>query len=325
MKKKMICLVGLAFLSGAVVMGQNTNRARNEAEFGEGFYVRFGGGYSFGAGKTGQLDALNMPGCNYSEMDDDGDETFTQKRKAFSLGQGVDLMIGARYMFTPYIGIDLSFSTVFGSPAKATYKSSSIYRYESSGNISANIQRTSTEETLYKLGYSGFYLTPAVRLCVPVSGRFSLYSRIGVALPVYQSARYSTEETVSSTYRGHSDIFDDRNDYNQSSRSSSIRAARLDAYFRPGFNAVLGVDIAIGQHLGVYAEVEAMVQSFAVKRSTLVEYIEDGDNLLSSIDPEDRVHEYVRKIDQDTPGDPEISYNIPANSIGINIGIVYRF
>ncbi len=320
MKLKAILSIGIACSLWTSGICQNAAKTQKETTLGKGFYVRFGTGYSFGAGKSGELDALGMPGQNYSGENDEGDKTFTQKRKAFSLGQGADLMIAAGYMFTPYIGIDISFSTVFGSPAKAVYKNSSYSHYD--GGSALEVWKQNTEETIYKLGYTGFYLTPAIRLTVPMSGRFSLYSRIGIALPLYSAARYSVEENSYSYSRSEGTIID--NDIT-TSRNHSSRTSRLNAYFRPGFNAVLGVDIAIGKQLSVYAEVEAMVRSFAVKKATLIEYIDDGEDQLHRMDEEDRVTEYVRKIDQNTQGDPELSYNIPANSIGINIGIAYRF
>ena len=288
---KKIGLFCLCLFAGASGMAQGISESGKVAEIGKGFYVRFDVGYSFGAGKMAEyIDDLDMPG--YSS-ESDGDD-YEYKRKAISLGKGVDLMYAAGDMFNPYIGVDVSLSTVFGG-------SNRVKEIE-------HVSR-STSELEYRLAYGGLFLTPAIRLQVPVWEDFSLYSRIGIALPLVNTAKY-TESYTETAGRNSSD---------------AIAAYRLNAFFRPGFNAVLGVDYAINDHWSVCLEVEAMVQSFAVKKKTLVQYEEDGENLLPDVDNSDRIVEYKRKINQETVRGISMSYNLPASSVGINVGFVYRF
>lgn len=332
---KKLCLLGiLSSLLLAKGFCQDAVKSESVSEIGKGFYVRFHAGYSFGAGKMGGgIADLDMPGYNYTQSSrydnvEEDEESYEEKRKAISLGQGVDLMLGAGYMFNRYVGIDFSISSVFGSPVKVRHLETSTHHVDMSDNsiMPTESWSSSKDETVYKLGYTGLFLTPAVRLVAPVSDRFSLYSRIGVAIPLLSRARYTIERDESSSRRGwFEDYYGNRESLNESSHDDATTSYRLNSFFRLGFDAALGLDVTFGRHWSLYAEVEARVQSFAVKKKTMVEYVNDGRNLLPNVDEEDRVVEYVRKREDTGSDDQRLSYNIPASSIGINIGFVYRF
>jgi hypothetical protein len=323
----------------------------------EKFYLRLGGGYSFGAGKVSGAEdlfpAYDRSGTSTSTSSGSGNteaSSTTKTNAPYSLGKGIDIDLGFGYMINPYVGLELGVRSLVGlnNTVEQSDNSQSSTNYTNgsgSGQYGQNTKTVSSELETYKVAHSSVALVPALRITAPVSETFSLYSRVGVSLPLYSKATYTYEsaeksETTGYTINGGSR--EDRNDRTSSSRESSVE---LTPYFKLGFSAVLGAEIALGSHFGLFGEVNTLVTSFELKKAEVTKSTETSvnsngisittDRLLGREDWEkitEYQKEYTRKYNSnnDSSGssntpDQEVSFTLPASSIGVTVGLVFKF
>jgi opacity protein-like surface antigen len=256
------------------------------------FYVKLGGGYSFGAGKASNIEGL---GYDYSY---DG-TTRTTTEVPFSLGKGVNLDLGVGYMFNEYIGLELGARNLFGL-------SNEFKDNNSSGGY--------TDNTTTKVSYSSLALIPALKVVAPLGETFSLYSRIGISLPLTGKATRETSET--DNYGG--------------STTTRESEAEVTSYFKLGYAAAFGVNIALSQNFSLFGEISALAASFTTKEGTLTKYNVNGQDQLSGMDIHDKKTEYKKEYtsggsnDPNTP-DQDVAFTLPASSVGLTVGIQISF
>jgi hypothetical protein len=185
---------------------------------------------------------------------------------------------------------------------------------------------------------SSFSMTPAIKLVAPINDRFSVYSRIGVVVPILDKMVYEYEDRSSSYYS---------NKVNNSgsstySNSSEKKIMEFTSYFNLGYSAALGVNIALGKRFSVFGEVNAVSNSFEAKKSAITEWVETSSgssgtssnkNKLDGLKTYDKETEYLKDYtvdntnsttNKDTPR-KDVSFSLPASSIGMTIGLAYRF
>ena len=341
-------------ISAAGVNAQDT-------ESGNGFYLNFGGGYAFGAGTASGAGSNGLvPECNQTSSSnteyfksfdvvkvDEKSSANEKTNAAISLGKGVNFNFGVGYMFNAHVGVELNGDYLLGIGNTVEEKISTENYNDVVSNIGNNktrrvfSQSSSSSSKSYKLNRSSLSLTPAVKFVAPLGVKFSMFSRIGVLLPVsdnlsyeYSQSQYQSSRNEDTQYTGSA--------YNYSTQSSSSEQQKkeLTAYFKPGYFASIGLSYAFG-NVGIYGEVSSVTHSFEVKKGTITEWTTASnpssggstttDNL-KGLDTYDKVTEYQKEytVTQATTTDPnsprqDVSFSLPASSVGVKVGILFKF
>ena len=305
---KIFLAAAIAAAAGsAATAQQHRNRqsswgSRSSRDSEAKIYIRAGGGYSFGAGK-------GISGYNESE----DDYEITKTNVPASLGKGISYDLGVGYMLNPYMGFELGARGLIGlnTTTEMTYEME-----ESSGYVYHGTN---------KFAYSGFALVPALRVVAPVGETFSFYSRVGVSLPLFGKVTYSHEGNESHIPMTGGEL----EQYNSS------QAVEYTSYFKVGYSAALGVEVALGEHFSLFGEVNGLVASFEVKKATLTKSIENGKDELAGMSESEKVTEYTKEQtfdydryydgDRVTDDGKAVSFTLPASSIGIAVGVALKF
>ena len=271
-----------------------------------GWYLQLGGGYSFGAGK-------GYPAQSYSETrPESGPESVTESNASFSLGKGVNTVLGLGYMLNENIGLELNAGYLIGGDNTVENSSKSSY---------SSYDYSSSRTYVFKL--SGLELTPALRLAAPIGSSSScFYSRVGVIVPIFSTMvneydRKETQKPKSGT----------------SMSGSEHKRQEYTSYFKLGYAAALGIDLSLGEHCSIFAEVSAAVRSFELKKGTITEWKTTDPNgnvtdRLATMEAKDKETEYLKELKYDSNTDTDgkdISYSMPASSVGVTIGLIIKF
>ncbi len=260
----------------------------------QGFYVKAGAGYSFGAGKS----------SFYLERDGD-----TYSDKPISLGKGINTCLGAGYMFNKYIGAELAFNYAIGLENTFTSK----YTYSGYDGGIAPVDVNVNSET--KIKNSGLGLMPALKFVAPMGDKLSLYSRFGLVIPVTEKTIITYDETQTSTLR----------------TETSFRKTEVTSFFKLGAAAAMGVSCALTDKLDLFAEVNGVWSSFQFKKSTVVKATENGQDILPNMTTYQKETEYNKEhnyvTDNNEPNKPsqQLSDTFPASNIGLTIGVAFKF
>lgn len=324
-----ICLIAAI---GALSSMPAFSQARSNSSDFNRFYVRIGGGWSFGAGKMSYGTWYFEDSYREYYSHDDPREpverhSIEEKPVRLSLGKGADVMLGFGYMFNKHIGLDISLSSVFAGKTSITSETKSVLTRDVSGFLEEHTTSTDRDIESETLGLNALYLTPAVRLFLPLGDRFAAYSRIGLSIPLMNNGVRILSSTSESSETGwRTDYSGNRETVNDHSSSTDMNKTRIKSYFNVGMNAAIGAEFAITDHFSIYAEAEAMITSFAMKEETLIAATSDGIDLLPDIPEEDRTIYYDKKhsYDENHP-DNGLTEILPASSIGFNAGLIFKF
>ena len=350
-KKLLLMMMAICCLiTNGIVAQESIKLNENSAS---GIYFRIGGGYSLGTAKTsGGANGL-MPGSNTSVVNhtnyrrtfdvvkyDEKTQKTTKTNAAFSLGEGINLSLAAGYMLNEYIGIELGANYLNGINNTVTDENSTKNYNEvvvSNGNNGTRQTLTDTSNQHLKessMKRSNLSLIPAVKLVAPINNKYSMYSRIGLVLPILDKTFYEYSNTESSSYRR----IANNNTTSNSSRSSENKEIEFSSYFNLGYTAALGVQYSIGEKVNLFGEINLISTSFEAKKSNITSWKKssngnDSNDLLKNMDVYDIETEYLKEyvVDQDSPSpsknDPkkEASFSLPASSIGLTIGLSFRF
>ncbi len=296
------------------------------------FYIRIGGGWSFGAGRMSYGTSYFEDSYReYYSYDDPREpverHNIEEKPVKLSLGKGADVMLGFGYMFNKYIGLDISLASVFAGKTSITSETKSVLIRDVSSRLEEHTTSTDRDIESETLGMNALYLTPAVRLFLPLGNRVAAYSRVGLSIPLLNTGVRITSSVSESSETGwRVDYRGNRETINDHSSSSDMSKYRIKSYFNVGMNAAIGAEFAITDHFSIYAEAEAMITSFAMKEETLVAATSDGTDLLPDIPEEDRTIYYDKKYSyDDNRPDNGLTEILPASSIGINAGLIFKF
>lgn len=324
----------------------------------KGVYVRIGGGYSLGAGRTsgsayGLMPAHNTNTVNSSTYQsrfgtvntDTKSNKTTKNNASFSLGEGINMSLGVGYMLNKYIGGELGFDYLLGKNNIAEEKSTTrSYRdvAVSSGNnnsTSTVTQTSSGNSTTNSMKRTAFSITPAIKLVAPINDRLSLYSRTGIVIPFSDKMVHEYEKTSHSSYN---------QKVNGSVKSSTFsnnsekKVMEFTSYINLGYSAALGINIALKNRLSLFAEVNAISYSFEAKKSTITEWVETSSgsgssstnkNKLDGLKTYEKETSYLKSYtvdntnstnNKDVPRE-DASFSLPAGNIGASAGITYRF
>ncbi|MDR2813575.1 MAG: DUF5723 family protein [Prevotellaceae bacterium] len=333
-----------------------TVAAASSAAPAQNVYIRAGGGYSFGAGKASG--AWDIPGYNISQTSDNklivdktsSSSSSTRTNASFSLGKGISYDFGLGYMFNPYIGFELGVRGLSGldnTVEDKSYSSQHNVDETSSSYSKYNTTEIKSSAEVSKIAYSGFALVPALRVAAPLGETFSVYSRIGVSLPLSGKATYTKETSAKRDYTGSNTAGKNTTHYNIHTSSSSEEVAEITSYFKAGYAAALGVDVAFGKHFSLFGEVNALAASFEMKKKTLTKSASssrdnDGNvtntDKLAGLEDWQKITEYKKEYSTGTSSSSSssssgasntpaqsVSYTLPASSVGLTVGLTIKF
>jgi opacity protein-like surface antigen len=308
--KKLLLAAAIVAVAGSAAQAQRGRSSRQaqsaqSAQSDGKVYIRGGVGYSFGAGKaTGGQNTSSIR--DYSSSSYEETKTETKTNVPMSLGKGIDLDLGFGYMVNPYVGFELGARYLIG--LNTTFESNNTYKNDG--------KTTSTGTTTTKTAHSSFALVPALRIVAPVGETVSLYSRLGVSLPLYSKAVLEIESTSKAN---------DKQD-------SYLRSADLTPYFKLGFSTALGVDIALSRSVALFGEVNMLATSFETKKSKLTKVTSNDEDALAEMTVREKEteyqHEYTSKSDDKTVASSpkqEASATYPASSVGVTVGLIIKF
>jgi len=268
------------------IVAQKKDKRSYYIEVPKKWFVKAGIGYNFAA----ERQQLAISGIAYG----DGVSTKvinSQPRRA-SMSAGFQGTISVGYMFNKYIGVCVNVNAGIANKK---------YSYETTGTLA---QPYGTSLSQNQQAQLPVLVTPSFYFQT-TNKEFNLYSRVGLALPVYQKIKINSESTVNNTeYTG---------------------SMTMKTDFCPGFNGAVGVDYKLNDNFHLWSEVSLVSMTLYTKESTITSYSVNGVDQLSSIPENKRTTQY--KDGTTTPGGPnyQAKYTIPFSSIGLFAGIAYHF
>jgi hypothetical protein len=317
---------------------------------GRGFYFRLIGGYAFGAGATSGESNLGLPAkstVSSSERElqsrfgtvqlDSSTNKTVEKNEPFSLGGGLKFGIGIGYMFNKNIGFELH-----GSYLSSSYEiedKNSTY-YHSHVSTSANNRATVTLTTssssnseTHTINRTYITIAPALRLVASVSDALSLYSLMEVSIPISDNAVYEYEK---SGYSRYSYSITGSSATNNNSSDQEYKKLEFTPFFELGYSASLGLNYAFGKVLSLFVEANINTASFEVQKEKIIEWTQSSNSngnrtdvdLLRNMKDSDKETDYVREkttSNNTKSNNDKISFSLPASSIGVNSGLMFKF
>lgn len=258
-------------------------------------YIRAGLGYAFA--HAGANDFAGLPvNSTTTTSTNSGSFTSTRDVKPFSFGAGLNGTLAAGYMFHPNVGLELAVTGILGPK-----------RYIAEETVSSSFASGTERYTTY--ARTSIAVIPSVVFKVP-GRKVDLYSRLGLAIPV--AGKMIIE-----------------GDWTSSLGESEETEREATSRFSLGIAGALGVNYHVTSRLGVWLEVNGISRNAFAKRMELTKAVEDGVNVLSLYDTDERVvefeSEYTEGSGAQNPNLPsrEQTFAIPYSNIGFAVGVSF--
>lgn len=336
-------LIALAIIIGSFITNElAAQELKLDSKSDKGFYIRAGAGYALGIGKTSGAPNELMPSYNQHSIDhtvhttkfgsvteNTTDKSDKRTNAAFSLAEGLNGRLDVGYMFSKYFGVELGFSYFNGNNNEVVnstdYKSIKTTITSKSTN---SITNTKSKETKYSMKRTAFAITPAIKLVLPISNHISVYSRLGVYLPFKNDMEYQINSHEYTYYNSTT------SNIKNGSNNNVYKKEKFESYFNAGYDASLGLNYNFNNHFGIFGEINMIAISYEVKKSTITNWTTTTDgketDKMTGLKTNEIVTEYNKSYDinstssSDSPKQ-DVSFSLPSSSIGINIGIVFKF
>lgn len=286
MKKQLFCLV-IITLFAVQASAQNPNGN----SYG-GFYTRLDVGYGFPHAGDVYNNGWPIAGTETYTVAT-GVSTIDYGKSSFS--SGLNLTLGAGYMFNPHFGVDLGVR-VGVAPKKYVFD----YSETSPGGTFTSSTTTNFNTPLY--------IMPSLLFTTGADKPLSIYTRMGVALPIGGK--------LTGTYTSNDDFLDEIYDEEE----------EYDFYMSKGLQGALGVNYGLSSNLRIYGEVNGMSMMRFAKSSEVVAASTNGVDELSTWTPAQRNTFYDPQYTYDpmtsatTTSSQANAYGIPASNFGVTIG-----
>lgn len=221
----------------------------------------------------------------------------TTKNVNASYGAGFTFNIGAGYMFSEYLGIDVDISYLVGRK----HETSNVYTYQDN-NISGKEESISTTRS------NGIFIAPS--LVITSGGAHAPYGRFGIIT-------------------GSPKIMEDNSYYyDLDGTTTSSNEAKYKGGLAMGFQGAAGMNWTIADNIKLYTELNFISMSYSPKKRTLTEYINNGQDNLGQLSVYAKETEYVKTIDNTgridtTQPRQELRDSKPFSSASFQVGIIY--
>lgn len=278
-------LVFIASLWAALLLLLNTQLNAQQ------LYASLGAGYNLPMATQN----INQYGLyNYTRFEDG----YREERVNISFGQGFNVQGSIGYLFNRNFGLELGASYLFSSTSK----------------ISENYEATSFDPTPLRIDFETsaqmFRLIPTLVLKNEFRN-YSLYSKFGVVA-------------------GFGDIIFEREI--QNGNEQAIIHQKLDGGLAWGLSLALGATYAVNEKLDLFAELKLISMSYAPSKGLVTKYIVNDVDELPFLTTEEKEVEFVDEfsIDYNDPSPSDeptkaLKHSLPFSSIGLNIGLSYKF
>lgn len=230
--------------------------------------------------------------CQYNGNDwysrDNTDITY----KSAGLGTGFNANLAFGHMLGDHMGIELGINQFFGFGNK-TVKESPGSKFE------------------HKLSGSMLQVVPALVLSAGLD-KVNPYARLGLIVGIVSSVKEKEYSSSSGGVKATASV----SEYN-TKHSGGINL---------GITGAMGVEMALGEKLGLYAEVVYNGITYSPRKGIIKEASVNGVDILDKMDTKDKEWTYEKKMDgneviPDTEPDklPKISLNF--SNVALNLGI----
>ena len=254
---------------------------------GTGFYVGVHGGYNFGINSKGSpyLGA-------YETVYQSGPDPDTVV--PFSLGKGANFGLNIGYMFTSNLGAELGVDYLLGSDNKFNNRDADFPGYSEQLRLSGKM----------------IQFKPAVVFRAG-TGNLKPYAKVGVVVGVGSK--------ITSEYEEREPEFNYSYDwYEEYNGGTAV-----------GFHGALGVDYALNNQMSLFGEVLATGLNYSPEKGKVTRYNRDGQDRLSTLNTNEREITFVDTNDNvnssNTQPRKELKFSAPFSSVGLNVGVKYRF
>lgn len=233
--------------------------------------------------------------------------TTVQKNKKLSYGKGGGIVVNVGYMINPYIGVDLGIAYKHGGK---TLIPSSSYRMSSNSYYEDEVNQYYSRSSQFSISV---VLTPGFKQWNP-------YIKMGLL------GHYGSFSNISN-----------RSYYEEQEDKEILEITKFKGVKGFGFQTTVGVSYALKEYLSVFAELNMDVLTCAADQSEVVKYdiyYPNGEiaNGLESMSNHYKYTKYVDKLTTDfiNPPSPNearlaLKTKFPFSSIGINLGVKFRF
>jgi hypothetical protein len=259
-------------------------------------YFKGGVGYAFPqAGQT--IDGGGNPiaaEANYTFSASAEHDDFKMKKASFS--SGGSFIVGAGYMFTKNLGVELN-ANLGLMPKKYTTKLSGTFN-------SPQFENTEIRQH----AKMPVILSPS--LVLQTGGdKMNIYMRGGFALPI--ASKIMVEEQY---------VYNDGSGTQTEKFDSEITSG-----LSIGFSGAAGLKYKLSKHLSIWGECSLLSLSMYVKKQELKVAEINGMDMLFLIDPEDQVINFKSEYSTDDPSNSNVraTYSIPFSNVGINAGVTF--
>ena len=254
---------------------------------GTGFYVGVHGGYNLPIAK--QNFGFGEEGFEHYTFQDGPDKI---DDILLSLGKGANFGVNLGYMFTPHVGAELAVDYFMGS------KTNAETRWANNPNRSRN----------QEVSAKSIQLKPTV-VIRGKQAQITPYAKIGAVIGLGNKISYTFNEMY------------DNDNYNYE--------WELKEGVSAGFTGSLGADFAINNQVSIFGEITGIAMAYAPKKASMISLTENGVSYLHELDIDEKEitfeDEYV--ADNNNPNQPTKTSRLstPFSSIGLNVGVKFRF
>jgi hypothetical protein len=233
---------------------------------------------------------LLTPGVQirYSESQSETGISFPFKTTTKGLGAGLHAGVGIGLITSDFINIGVDADMLFGSPIKITNSyDDGFYSYTNSSVTTLTVMSIIPNITFKALSRPSYYI----------------YNRLGLMGGVVLDYK-TVENALDVSSDGTSSSYDATSSYTKNSLAL-------------GYQVALGVQFRLSQSIRGFAEITAYNQSFKPRRLELT--TSSGFSATEFKDEGTYVGATATK-----PGE-DLSFNVAMNSIGVGVGLVFRF
>lgn len=247
----------------------------------EGPYVSLKGGMAFASSKN----TIGTKNVTTSSGD------FINTNIYGTFANGINITFNGGFKNSQHFGFDLGVNYLLGNKSII-------------GEVESPVSegQTTIQNTLLRI-------MPGVTFSTDNSA-LTLYSRIGLVLPVFSNS--VREQTLTS------------------SGTTTFQKTEGTGAFSIGYFGAIGVSVKVADNLKIFGEAEAINLQIKQKTDVLTEYTVDGADQLGGFYTQDKETEYVDEVTSSDNTDLNKPRKILAgmlnyNSLGFNIGIRFNF
>jgi hypothetical protein len=265
------------------------------SSYGQGLYLKFGGGYAVPMGSQSLMEPQNIT----QVVGNTTIVTTTTSVVKGSYGAGVVINGAVGYKFSPFIGIDLNLFYQLGKEYEGTSTT------EAGGTTGTAVQTKKSE---------GFFLAPTMMFMAGTE-KVRPYAVVGIITGMVNLIDESNIHV--------DNIRDLPLDY------TLVQETKGDLAF--GFRGGIGVDINLSSRLSLYAEGIFNAISYYPKESEYTEATIDGDDFLSDFTVRQKKSVYVDEVtivteDGESTADPtkpteRLRSPLPLSSLSLTVGL----